>query len=181
MTRLIGSIIRIYTTTEVKDLPHLSRDRRYLFIANHQSRIDTFAVLAPFSKSQQQVAGAPIRIITARGIYYSPLLLLLKACGCYPTRKRDDPQYDAVKQSIAFINKKQNIFIFPEGKRTPRSESSPKDGVVRIIQQSPEPLTIVLIHLEWKKTKFRRKLIIHYKEAASVGTAQEIMNQIYSL
>lgn len=156
-------------------------DRRYLFVANHQSQLDAFAVFAGLSYQQMRDVG-PTRFMTAGYIYYSWLFPLVFMCGCYPTRKKSDPGYDPVDQSIYYLGHGQNVFIFPEGKINLQSESQPRMGVKRIFDGTQTPFTLVLIHLEWSHVgNKRRNLRVVFAEASEVTSPESLMEQLYRL
>lgn len=153
---------------------------RYLFVANHQSRLDPFAVFAALSYRQlKQIT--PTRFMTAGAIYYSALRPFLSLCGCYPTRKKNDSAYDTVEQSIHFLEHQQNVFIFPEGRRTLQAESQPRSGVKRIFDGTSIPITVILIHLEWTIEKKHRSLKVVFSQTDLINSAGSLMEQIYRL
>lgn len=93
--------------------------------------------------------------MTAKGIYYSPLLPLLKAFGCYPTKNYEV----TVRESVDLLKRGYNLFIFPEGRRTLRVDSKPRQGVSTIIQAagSDLKLQLILVHIEWRIKRFGRR------------------------
>lgn len=158
----------------------LRSDERYLFISNHQSQLDAFAVFSCFTYRQMRTV-APTRFMTASGIYYSYLLPFLVLCGCYPTKKNRHPAYDPVAQSIDYLRHGQNVYIFPEGRRTLQSESSPRSGVKRIYDGAQTPLIPILIHLDWMVEGKRRNLRVVFKKGTTVESPEALMQEIYRL
>lgn len=152
----------------------------YLFISNHQSQLDAFAVFACFTYRQMRTV-APTRFMTAGGIYYSYLYPFLVLCGCYPTKKKSRPDYDPVAQSIDYLHRGQNVYIFPEGRRTVQSESKPRSGVKRIYDGVRAPITPILIHLEWTVRGKQRDLRVVFKKGATIESPKSLMQEIYRL
>lgn len=149
-------------------------------MANHQSQLDPFSVFAGLSYRQMRDVG-PTRFMTSGRKYYSWLFPLLFMCGCYPTRKKSDPAYDPVTQSIHYLKNGQNVFIFPEGKITLQSESQPRMGVKRIFDGTDIPFTVVLIHLEWSHEGKRRNLRVVFDKTSEVTSPKSLMEQLYRL
>jgi 1-acyl-sn-glycerol-3-phosphate acyltransferase len=181
VTRSIAGLLRPSCTITVHRQPEIDPSKRYLFVANHQSRLDAFALFAKVPhKTQSQIS--PIRYMTAGSIFYSWLWPVLKGCGCFPTRKKSDTSYSAVDQSLAYLNEGQNVFIFPEGQRTLRRDSNPRNGVQRIIQEYKGELTIVLVHVEWSHPHNKRHLDVTF--APYDGRSDDpktIMDAVYAL
>ena len=179
-TWIVTRYLRAATSITTERSFSFSPKERYLFTANHQSRLDPFAVFASFTYREMR-AISPTRFMTAGGIYYSFLYPLLVACGCYPTRKKRSRTYDAVSQSIYYLEHKQNVFIFPEGRRTLQADSQPRSGVKRIHDNTGVPLTPILIHLEWNIDGKRRSLRVVYKKGSPITSPETLMEQIYRL
>ena len=155
-------------------------NQRYLFVANHQSQFDPFAVFASLTYAEM-LAIAPTRFMTAGRIYYSYLYPFLALCGCYPTHKNRDPTYDPVAQSIHYLENDQNVFIFPEGRINLQSESQPRMGVKRIFDGTRSSFTLVLIHLEWCHEGKRRNLKVVFEQGSEIESPESLMEQLYRL
>lgn len=157
-------------------------DQQYVYVANHQSRLDPFAVFAVLPL-RENLHVAPARFLVAKSIYYSYLFLFLKACGCYPTKNFER----TVAESVDLLRQGFSLFMFPEGRRTLRPESNPRPGASSIIQTaSPElPFQVILIHIQWQKKSFgRRHVTISHKLAPDSlleGDAQTLMDAVYAV
>ncbi len=172
--KLIG---RITTTNK----PHLSPDHQYVFISNHPSYYDAPGAFSVFSARELSRA-TPIRFLTAGRFYYSFLRPLLAMCGCYPTKKISDPAYSAIDTTVALLRNKQNIYICPEGRRVhDPSKSEPRDGIIRIIETYGKPVTVILIHIQWKRYGWRPHLILSFGECNDTSSITKIMDTLYSL
>lgn len=154
----------------------------YLIIANHQSRWDAFAIFSVLPVSQRWKA-SPVKFLTAKGIYNTPLRPILKLLGCYPTRNR----IATVNESVYLLNSGYSVCIFPEGRRTLEVESNPREGVIEMMRtvHPNTKLRLVLVHLEWRRRGFfNRHLTVTFKEEADAEqfqNASQLMKTIYSL
>jgi 1-acyl-sn-glycerol-3-phosphate acyltransferase len=181
-TRFFGRFQRLRGGVEVTSSVTFDKDKVYLFIANHQSRIDPFVAFASLSFAEDSIL-KPARFLTASGLYYSFLRPLLKLLGCYPTRRKN---WDSVSQSAEFLRRGYNVMIFPEGRRTLRSESDPRPGVERILASAPAFTIPVLIHIEWEKRGGTSKHAVVHMRESSMGEllslpASEIMDLVYKV
>ncbi len=179
LTRILLSTLWSYS---IKSSVNFKNDEVYLFISNHQSRIDPFTIFAALSM-QDNIASSPVRFMTASRIYFTPLLQpILKLMGCYPTRpKRIDP----VTLTVNYMKSGYSTFIFPEGRRVLPHESTPKDGIVRIIQKNDAEITPVLVRITWsRKSYFKRHIDITISKPRGdlkKLNADEIMQKVYSI
>lgn len=154
----------------------------YLIASNHQSRWDPFAIFGSLPLSENFRA-TPIKFMTAKGLYYSPLRPILASMGCFPTRKKNT---DIIDYSVRLMQHGYNLFIFPEGRRTLQIESEPKRGVgaltTKTMELSPK---LILVHIEWRRLgRIRRHATITIAEAPDALDAsnpKSIMDAVYSL
>ncbi len=179
-TFLIAKYVHAHGEVTVSLPFEFKKDETYLFISNHQSQPDAFAVFSRFTYRQMRIV-APTRFMTAGGIYYSYLFPFLVLCGCYPTKKKSHPDYDPVAQSIDYLHQGQNVYIFPEGRRTLQSESNPRSGVKRIYDGVHTPIIPILIHLEWTLEGKRRNLRVVFKKGDTIESPESLMQEIYRL
>ena len=182
-TRIFGLYQKMNGGYEVQRKVDFKYEKIYLFIANHQSRIDPFVAFATLGFKEDSLL-KPARFMTARGIYFSFLRPILKLLGCYPTRRRKD--WDSVSQSADFLRRGYSVMIFPEGRRTLQSESDPRPGIERMLAVTPDFVTPVLIHIEWKITgRFKKRPIVRMAEASLDDlrklSAKEIMQLVYEV
>lgn len=158
------------------------KDERYFFVANHQSILDSFIIFAdlPLLSALKIV---PVRYLTAKPIYYSPGRFLLWCLGSYPTQRKDI----TVHKSAEFVLQGNSVFFFPEGRRTLRQDSAPKDGALRVIEllKDQPNVNIVLCHLEWSgDTRFKKRFEVRFKKipiTTQFSSPVELMNAIYSV
>lgn len=153
----------------------------YLFLSNHQSRLDPFITYGALPISQLW-ACLPTRPLTAKTIYYGPLHLWLKMMGCYPTQNRTH----TVPRTVQLLASGYPVFLFPEGKRTLRRESNPKDGTRLILDQIKAEhiaIKVILVHIEWQRNyRLFRRVSIQMNEAPPAiynCDVPEIMRRIY--
>lgn len=181
--KLSGFILQRVGRLDITSTIDFDPERTYLFISNHQSRLDPFVTYGGLSP-RQLWACLPTRPLTAGPIYYGPLYLWLKSMGCYPTKNRAL----TVPQTANFLESGYPVFLFPEGRRTLRSESNPKDGTRLIldeIKRKDLDITTVLVHIEWERPyRFFRKATVRMREAHPAIYHQDmhdIMRMIYEI
>ena len=169
-----------YTWSVKQDIYNLDPHKKYIYITNHQSRIDPFVIFNSMNY-RSVVSTLPIKFMTARSIYYGLLRPLLFCLGCFPTYVKDQ---NIIDYSAQLVKNGYSLFIFPEGRRTTQSESSPKDGIMRINDQlSSEDVSYILVHIEWTKPGWRRHATLSFREIYSIKhyTPTTLMDEIYSL
>lgn len=176
---------KIWGYTARIHLPPLSRSKRYIVAANHQSQLDPFAIFIPVSFKQRSKF-IPMKFMTLPRVYHKwyvkPLAYL---AGCYPAhiRERNHHTY-GVSGTIKLLKQGYNICIFPEGRRTRQGETEPKNGIVRILQDYPDA-TLLLAHIQWSRGRFGgRKCTVIMAEAPKnldKTDPKKIMNAIYAL
>lgn len=173
----------LFGDISVRSSVEFNSKTHYLFVANHQSQADPFAAFCALPLIEN-LKIAPVRFLTAKTVYYTPLLPLLKSMGCYPTRGARER---IINESVDYLAHGYNVFIFPEGKRTTRALSEPRRGVSDLITQATQRLevTMVLVHIEWSPSSFlRRRVDITIAPAPKElysSDATTIMNHLYEL
>lgn len=162
-------------------IPQNDTKRRYLFVSNHQSKIDAFAIFGAMPLSANLMF-APMKFMTAHSIYYSYLRPFLASWGCYPHKI---PGIDIIDYSASLMRQGYNLFIFPEGKRVTKDGSQPKSGVTRLIEATREEKPVImLVHIQWKRHGFRRSASVTIRKAPKnldVSSPVAIMAAIYEL
>jgi 1-acyl-sn-glycerol-3-phosphate acyltransferase len=162
----------------------LGHRQRYILAANHQSLVDPFAIFSLFTM-RHRFQFLPIKFMTIPKVYHrwyiKPFAYLL---GCFPAhiKERNHHTY-GIEGAIKLLHYGYNICIFPEGTRTLRSESDPKPGIVKIMQEYPDA-KLLLAHIEWKYTGWRRSVsvtIAHAPENLDTTDPKAIMDAIYAL
>lgn len=169
-----------YTWQVNGGIPTIDPQKTYVFISNHQSRIDPFVIFACMDL-HSNIKAAPVKFMTAKSIYYGFFRPLLFCLGCFPTYVRNQ---NIIDYSAQLVKNGYGLFIFPEGRRTLKEHSSPKDGILRIIDQlDRKDVEYVLAYIDWTKPSWRRHATIKFGSARSIDheSASLLMKQIYSL
>lgn len=175
-------LMKLVGTVALESECNFQNDSNYLFVSNHQSRIDPFIIFCALPV-KQIIQVTPMKHLTSKGIYNTPLKPFLKLLGCYPTRRRDV----TVKESVHLLSIGYSICLFPEGKRSLQSESTPKPGVSLVINNalSVTPFKIILVHITWTRHAFfRRDILIRFKEAPNSlysPTPDSLMEAVYKV
>lgn len=180
---LFNRIFRLshsYTWQVDSPPPLLNPAKTYIFISNHQSRIDPFVIFASMDM-KSNITASPVKFMTAKSIYYGALRPLLYCLGCFPTYIRNQ---NIIDYSAQLIKKGYGLFIFPEGRRTLKEHSSPKDGIVRVVNQlDGENIVYVLVYINWTKPGWRRHATIKFHVTQNLPTddVSSLMERIYNL
>lgn len=184
MTLFFWFITRPRITTRVTSHIRLNANSRYLFASNHQSILDPFAIFWGLPL-KQILAVSPTRFLTAKTVYRTPLMPLLRAMGCYPTR---GSRQEIIEESAGYMRDGYSVCFFPEGKRTTQADSEPRPGVSDMIKRASsefDDIKMILIHIEWTHTgRLRRHAEVSIAEAPKElykKDATDIMAAIYGL
>lgn len=181
-TRLCRLLMRAVGTVKLESDYNFQASTTYLFISNHQSRIDPFIIFCALPL-HQVISVTPMKHLTSKAIYNTPLKPFLKLFGCYPTRRRDS----TVAETVHLLSTGYNVCLFPEGKRSLQSESQPKPGVNLIISHALPitPFKLILVRVQWTRTSFfRRNVVIRFQEAPEelyYSTPHSLMEAIYKV
>lgn len=178
-TRLLRVIYPLFGCVDYNGLEYIDHDKRYLFVANHKSFGDVYAIFIGMSLANLWRC-SPTRFMTNTQIYRSFLWPIIMLGGGFPT-KRNRSGYSAVNQSIEYLRNNQNVVIFPEGGRVLSRSSRPHTGVIRIIKGCDFPIEVVAVHIDWEKRGKRRHLRIVHSPCKNISSPEAIMDEIYSL
>ncbi len=169
-----------FLTITCDNTPIIERNQNYLFVSNHQSYLDVYAIFMGL-KTRIIYRSCPLRFMTASSVYFSPLLPFIWLGGGFPTRRKDKT-YHAVNYAIERLDLGERVVIFPEGRRSVPGTVQPHSGVTRIINGVTKPLNIILVRLHWRRTSwFRRSLHVTYKNYSGRSDQDSLMQTIYSL
>lgn len=162
----------------------LSPTKRYVIAANHQSKMDPFAIFTLLGL-KHRMRLLPLKFMTHPRVYHHPLLKpFLYVLGCFPAHNRDHQHHTTgVEGTIKLLDYGYNICMFPEGVRTLQANSNPKNGICRILAQRPNT-ELLLAHLEWQILPNGRRVKITVAPAPANLNKNDpiaIMNAIYAL
>ena len=122
-----------------KNLEIISKNKTYIFIANHRSMIDIPPMLSFL----------PVRIkfILKRELIWIPFIGLVFYFHHFNVnRKKGKKTIDFIKQNKKFIKQKTSLFIFPEGTRSRTGELLPfKKGAFLFAKEFNLPLMPIYI------------------------------------
>lgn len=162
----------------------LHNNKRYVYVANHASYLDVFVMWAVLNFNQR-LNGAPTKVMTGPGIYFTAMRPLIWLLGAYPAKKRDHQNVHAgIEGSLHYIHSGYNICIFPEGKRSLPDEKRAFNGVSHILANSDE-CEMILIRIIWEPGPWWKRRIELRASAAPENLdhhdPQAIMEHIYNL
>ncbi|HET9412181.1 MAG TPA: lysophospholipid acyltransferase family protein [Candidatus Saccharimonadales bacterium] len=163
----------------------LGHNQRYVIAANHQSKLDPFAIFT-LAKAKQRFHLLPIKFMTIPWVYHHPLLKpALFILGSFPAHNKQRPHHTfGVEGSVKLLHSGYNICIFPEAHRTLRKDSQPRPGVTRILAEYPQA-KLLLAHIEWRRYSFWRRhvtvVLAEAPDSLDKTDPKAIMDAIYAL
>lgn len=162
----------------------LDRRKRYVYVSNHASYLDVFVMWAVLDFNQR-TNGAPTKVMTGPGVYFTFMRPFIWLLGAYPAKKREHQKVHAgVEGSLHYIRSGYNICIFPEGKRALPDEKRAFNGVSQILANSDE-CEMILIRIIWQPGPWwKRRVELRASsapESLDHHDPQAIMEHIYNL
>lgn len=162
----------------------LNRNKRYVYVANHASYLDVFVLWAVLN-FRQRINGAPTKVMTGPGVYFTFMRPVIWLLGGYPAKRGDHPNVHAgVEGSLHYIHSGYNICIFPEGKRSLPDEKRAFNGVSNILANSDD-CEMILIRIMWQPGPWwKRSVELRASDAPATldhHDPQAIMEHIYNL
>ncbi|MEM3074532.1 MAG: lysophospholipid acyltransferase family protein [Candidatus Pacearchaeota archaeon] len=165
----------------------LDKSKKYLIVSNHVSKIDPFLITRFFPKSNKFKL-LPYRYLTTDDYFKKWYIRwFLYFCGCFSTSKERNNGKKPLEIAQELINKRETIFIFPEGKLNPKGkmDKSIPIGVGAIYLEKNNPdLYLVPVKIEYPE---KRKIRITYKKPFRHKSfpnnlkplAEDLMDKIY--
>lgn len=125
-SRGAGSILALLgIRLEVRGLEHVSREGRYVVVANHQSLIDTVILLQVLQRR------SPIRFVAKRSVFRVPVLGWgMRRFGHIPVDRKSLWSSVAGLRQAASAGRRWSTVFFPEGTRS-------RDGRLLPFKQAP--------------------------------------------
>ena len=177
--RLLTLIIPHHVTVELR-ADDMAADSRYVIAANHQSMFDPFIIcvaLPPGIITQL----APFRFFAHNALFDKFLRHFLFAFGAFPASANNFYIYGLAAAQL-FLEHKQTVMIFPEGKRTPH-KIRPRSGI-EVLAKLPQ-VKIIPVHVEWRRGRWvwpsYSVTVGQPLEKAEKLSSLQILNRIYRL
>lgn len=122
--------------------PHAS----YLFMSNHRSIFDIFALFLATEHS--------LRMVAKRELFYIPILgWSLWMCGFIPIDRSNRPQaIESLNEAARRIRAGTSVLVFPEGTRNPGGvglQSFKKGGFMMALQAAAPIVPVAVLGSEW--------------------------------
>ena len=120
---------------EARGLEHVDPSRSYVFMSNHQSVIDTAAIVATLH--------VPWRFVAKRELVWIPFFGWALGMGGHVIidRGRHERAVASLKRAAARIRSGTNVIIFPEGTRSDSGEMGPfKSGGFHLALEAGVPI-----------------------------------------
>ncbi|GAU07562.1 lysophospholipid acyltransferase family protein [Desulfoplanes formicivorans] len=131
--------VRVCGITLETDLKELDPDKRYIFVANHQSQVDIPILMALFARFN-------ISFLAKHSLFSIPVLgRAMRNLGCVPI-DRTNPRkaLRALSQAISQTGESHSFLVFPEGTRNQQLGQF-KPGAIIMALKSKRPIVPVVI------------------------------------
>lgn len=182
-----GIILMSGVRVKVTGLEHIDQEKPYVYLANHQSMYDIWAILGSFPPV--------IKWFAKQELFKIPLIGRAMAKTGYLSVDRAHPRdaMKALKEAAQTIRNGSSVVIFPEGTRTRDGHLQPfkKGGFVLAIE-AQVPVVPVVIRNSWHILP-GRSLIVHPQKVElevlppieikdyNRKQAEELMNKVYDI
>lgn len=167
VTQISWTLNCLFLSPKVSGLEHLDcllclqeeEDVSVVFVANHLSEIDPFAITA-YLGFEHKLALFPITFLSKKELHahwsYDWFMRLL---GCVPVGYKEKAERHAVIAKMqGFAQRRETIFLFPEGRMMRNGEFGEDQGGVKILCRSSKIIVmpIRINGLEPLATNFKR-------------------------
>lgn len=126
-----GFFIILGQTPTVSGLEHLDFDRPYVFVANHESHMDTQSIYMNYPRYLHFMAKKELKYVPVVGWVISSLGML------FVDRSNSEKAKVSLQKAAEMIRSGKNIISFPEGTRSKDGEVGRfKKGLFTIAQQA---------------------------------------------
>lgn len=182
-----GIILMSGVRVKVTGMENIDPDKPYVYLANHQSMYDIWAILGCFPPV--------IKWFAKQELFKIPLIGRAMAKTGYLSVDRAQPReaMKALKEAAQTIKNGSSVVIFPEGTRTHDGHLQPfkKGGFVLAIEAGV-PIVPVVIRNSWHILP-GRSLIVHPQKVVlqvlppieikdyNRKQAEELMNKVYDI
>jgi 1-acyl-sn-glycerol-3-phosphate acyltransferase len=177
---LVSQAVVGLSKTDINKQTTVTKTHSAMVISNHVSLRDSMFFVGSLSWNEFRSL-PPLRAITAKWYYHSPLLPVLYLIGCYPARPLVKPlkPYAGVAAAVRFMQQGYSIGIYPEGQRAQKSRIPARGGVVRMLT-GHTPDAIYLCKISHDAGRYR--ITIDQDNAVSrLKNADKIMDRVYAL
>ena len=128
-----------FWSIDVEGQEHLQGGGPFLVCCNHQSLIDSLAML---------VIGHQVKFVSHRKVFTAPLLgTMMRACGYVAVDPKNPfPAPDVAREIRGWWDRGESVCLYPEGSRSPDGELQPfKVGGFRLARDAGVPVLPVVI------------------------------------
>ena len=147
---LIKNFLRIFVGVQFSNSDNLRKSKQYILVGNHNSHIDTMAIMAALPSSMLQKVH-PIAAADYFGKHKVARFLMKYVINArlIHRKKRDGSHFkNPIEQMDALLKSGESIIIFPEGTRgDPGIMQDFKKGVAILLKNNPE-ITYVPIFMK---------------------------------
>lgn len=176
-----SKIVVSLSKTQIHHQSTIEKTHSAMVVSNHTSLRDSLFFTGSLSW-QQFRSLPPLRAITAKWYFHSPLFPILFLIGCYPARPlmRVLKPYAGVAAATRFMQQGYSIGIYPEGRRVRKKRIPARGGIIRMLQ-GYTPDALYLCRIQHTDNNVFIITTTRRDEVAKITDANKIMDEIYAL
>ncbi len=127
---------KVFNRLEILNEERIPRSRPLILTSNHCSNLDPPVIGSVFKDRLRYIAKASL-------FTPAPFGFVLRTLGAVPVSREDEAKAGMVlKMFLRFLEKGENVLIFPEGKRSPDGHLQPLEGGVALLSLKSRRLVV---------------------------------------
>ena len=127
---------KVFNRLEILNEGRIPRLRPVILASNHSSNLDPPVIGSVFKDRLRYIAKASL-------FSPAPFGFVLRTLGAVPVSREDETKAGMVlKMFLRFLEKEENVLIFPEGKRSPDGHLQPLEGGVALLSLKSKRLVV---------------------------------------
>lgn len=127
---------KVFNRLEILNEHRIPRSRPLILASNHSSNLDPPVIGSVFKERLRYIAKASL-------FTPAPFGFVLRTLGAVPVSREDEAKAGMVlKMFLRFLDKGENVLIFPEGKRSPDGHLQALEGGVALLSLKSKRLLL---------------------------------------
>ena len=127
---------KVFNKLEIMYPGRVPRTRPVILASNHSSNLDPPVIGSVFKDRLRYIAKASL-------FSPAPFGFVLRTLGAVPVSREDETKAGMIlKMFLRFLEKEENVLIFPEGKRSPDGHLQPLEGGVALLSLKSKRLVV---------------------------------------
>lgn len=161
---IVRGVLHLWYDLKFEGRKHIQKGKPYIFVSNHRSYLDP--VLVALSGYGRFGFMAKKELFEGNKAFKS----LIQWLGAFPV-ERGSGDMSVIETSASYIQKGQNLLIFPEGTRSKDGRvGKGKSGVALVAARVHADIIPIGINFEGEKLHFRSKILVRIGEPISASS-----------